>query len=87
MKMLTVIEAKERLQEILHEPGSEQILILQDGEPIGLLSPLTDPVEIERLKMAFSAQLHAILAEGRREIAEGNGIRHDDFWKDLDDDA
>lgn len=86
MKTLTIGEAKERLQEILHEPGSEQILIVQNGEPVGLLSPITDPAEIERLKMAYSAQLQAILAEGRREIAEGNGIHHDDFWKDLEDD-
>lgn len=59
--------------------------ILQDGEPVGLLSPLTDPDEVERFKMAYSTQLQAILARGRQEIAEGKGMNHDEFWANLDD--
>jgi antitoxin (DNA-binding transcriptional repressor) of toxin-antitoxin stability system len=85
MKTMTIREAKVRLDEILHEPGSEPVLILQDGEPVGLLSPLTDPDEVERFKMAYSTQLQTILARGRQEIVEGKGMNHEEFWANLED--
>ena len=48
------------------------------------LQPMTDEDEIERMKLAHSATLKAILDAAEARIQATGGIRHEDFWNQLD---
>jgi len=44
-----------------------------------------DDEELERLVLAHSARLRAILETARQQIREGEGISHKDFWQEMDE--
>ena len=48
------------------------------------LKPLSDDNEIERMKLAHSKKLKAILDAAEARIQATGGIRHQDFWNRLD---
>ena len=50
------------------------------------LKPITDEDEIERMMLAHSATLKAILDAAEERIQATGGIRHEDFWNRLDAD-
>ncbi|MBI3959893.1 MAG: hypothetical protein HY328_13865 [Chloroflexi bacterium] len=86
MKTFTVAEAKENLDTLVHEQGNDAVLIVENGQPLAILSLVTDPDDMERLKMAYSPELQAILEESRREIREGKGIPAEEFWRQMEAD-
>ena len=81
MKTFTIAEAKENLYTLVHEQGNDAVLIVENGQPLAILSLVTDPDDIERLKMAHSPELQTILANSRQEIREGKGIPAEEFWR------
>ncbi|RPI85480.1 MAG: type II toxin-antitoxin system prevent-host-death family antitoxin, partial [Planctomycetaceae bacterium] len=56
------------------------VVVTRNGRPVAVLIGVEDEDEIERLLMAYSPRLRSILDESRRQIAEGQGIGHDEFW-------
>ena len=48
------------------------------------LKAITDEEEIERMMLAHSATLKAILDAAEERIQATGGIRHEDFWNQLD---
>ncbi len=44
----------------------------------------TDEEELERLMMAHSPRLQAILEAARQRMQAGAGISNDEFWKDVE---
>ncbi len=57
---------------------------VENGQPLAILSLVTDPDDMERLKMAYSPELQAILEESRREIREGKGTPAEEFWRQME---
>ncbi|MBI2910405.1 MAG: hypothetical protein HYX92_22395 [Chloroflexi bacterium] len=45
---------------------------------------VTDEDEIERTFLAHSPRLRAILDAAEQQIREGKGVKHEDFWRDID---
>jgi hypothetical protein len=41
--------------------------------------------ELERLVLAHSPRLQALLETARQQIREGEGISHEDFWLEMDE--
>lgn len=48
------------------------------------LKAITDEEEIERMMLAHSKKLKAILDAAEERIQATGGIRHEDFWNQLD---
>ena len=55
----------------------------RNGEVIGIRT-VEDEDEIERLSLAYSPKFQKILNLARQQIRDGSGIRHTDFWKEVD---
>jgi hypothetical protein len=49
------------------------------------LLAVRDDEELERLVLAHSPRLQALLETSRRQIREGEGISHEDFWQEMDE--
>ncbi|RLT40953.1 MAG: hypothetical protein DWI57_07680 [Chloroflexi bacterium] len=86
MKTFTIAEAKENLYTLVYEQGNDAVLIVENGQPLAILSLVTDPDDMERLKMAYSPELQAILANSRQQIREGKGIPAEEFWRLVESD-
>jgi antitoxin (DNA-binding transcriptional repressor) of toxin-antitoxin stability system len=57
----------------LKASAEEPIVVTRNGKPVAILSAVTDEEELERLLMAHSPQLQAILEAARQRFQAGAG--------------
>lgn len=84
MKIASIAEVKAKLSAYLKASEDELVVITRNGKAIGVLLPIEDDAELERLVLAYSKQFRSLLDTARNEIAAGKGISHDDFWNEVE---
>lgn len=81
MKIASVAEVKAQLSSYLKASAEGPIVVTRNGKAVAVLLGVEDDDELERLLLAHSRKLRAILDAADRRIDEGAGIGHDEFWK------
>ncbi len=84
MKIVSIADVKKHLSAYLRDEASGPFIITRHGRPAGVLLPLEDEEEIERLVLAYSPRLQAILNASRETVAETGGVDHEAFWEDVE---
>jgi prevent-host-death family protein len=84
MKIASVAEVKAQFSAFLKESARGPVVVTRNGRPVAVLIGVEDEDEIERLLMAYSPRLRAILEESRKQIREGQGIGHEEFWSEVE---
>jgi prevent-host-death family protein len=84
MKIASVADVKARFSSFLRESKEGPVIVTRNGKPVGVLLPMEDEEEIERLLLAYSPQLSKILASARYQIQTSGGISHKDLWKEME---
>src|SRR5579862_6451560 len=84
MKIASVAEIKARLSEYLKATAKGPVVVTRNGKAVAVLVGVEDDDEVERLLLAHSPRLRAILDGADRRIDEGKGIPHDEFWKQVE---
>ena len=56
------------------------VVATENGRPVAVLIGTTYEAEIERLLLARTPRLRAVLDESRRQIQSGAGVVHEEFW-------
>jgi prevent-host-death family protein len=80
MKIASVAEVKSQFSAFVKASESGPVVVTRNGRPVAVLVGVQDEEEIERLLMAYSPRLRAILDRSRQQIDEGGGIAHEEFW-------
>src|SRR5215204_5686595 len=86
MKTASIGEVKSRLGAIVDESKDEPVVITRNGRPVAVLYAVTDEDELERLLLASSRRFQEVLEVSRQQFLDGHGIKHEDFWKSLEED-
>jgi len=81
MKIASVADVKAKLSAYLDASAKGPVVVTRNGKAVAVLLGVRDDEELERLILAHSPKLNAILDAAERRIKEGNGIRHEEFWK------
>ncbi len=81
MRIASVAEVKARLSSFLKASAEGPVVVTRNGKAVAVLLGVEDDDELERLLLAHSRRLHAILDVADRRIDEGAGIGHDEFWR------
>jgi prevent-host-death family protein len=81
MKIASVAEVGSQFNAFVEASESGPIVVTREGKPVAVLVGIDDEDEVERLLMAYSPQLRAILDKSRQSIREGRGIPAAEFWK------
>jgi prevent-host-death family protein len=84
MKIASVAEVKSHLSAFLKAAADGPVVVTRNGRAVAVLLGIQDEEEIERLLMAYSPQLRAILEKSRQEIRDGGGIGHEQFWAEVE---
>jgi prevent-host-death family protein len=84
MKMASVAEVKAHFSSYLRASEQGPVVVTRNGKPVAVVVAVTDEDELERLMMAHSPGLQAILEAARQRIRAGAGIRNEDFWKEVE---
>jgi prevent-host-death family protein len=84
MKIASVAEVKARLSSYLKETATGPVVVTRNGKAVAVLLGVNDDEELERLLLAHSRKLRAILDAADRRIDDGAGIGHDEFWHEVE---
>src|SRR5690242_9722999 len=77
MRIASVAEVKAKLSSFLDESATGPIVVTRNGKAVAVLLGVEDDDELERVLLANSRKLRAILDAAERRIKEGAGIGHD----------
>jgi antitoxin (DNA-binding transcriptional repressor) of toxin-antitoxin stability system len=83
MKHVEQATATRPLSEYLDDLDDGPLIVTHQGKSVAVLMALKDQDELGRLLMAHSPKLQAILDDSRQSIAAGQGIPHDQFWREV----
>jgi prevent-host-death family protein len=84
MKIVSVADAKANLSEYLKAVEKNPVVITRNGRPVAVLVPAGDEDDLERLLMAHSPKLQAILEAARQRFRAGEGVPHETFWQEVE---
>jgi prevent-host-death family protein len=84
MKIASIADVKANLSAYVNASNEELVVITRNGRPAAVLLPVEDDTELERLALAYSRKLQAILTEAREQVRAGRGVSHTSFWDAVD---
>jgi prevent-host-death family protein len=87
MKIASVADVKARFSSFLKESKRGTVIVTRNGKPTAVLLSVEEEDEIERLALAYSPKFQKLLSLARRQIREGAGIPHEDFWREVEEKA
>ena len=84
MKIASVADVKARFSTYLKESEEGAVVITRNGKSVAVLLGVQDDDEVERLILSRSRRLKAILDAAHQRIRAGEGIPHDEFWRQVE---
>src|SRR5438477_8720855 len=84
MKIASVAQIKAQLSAYLKASATGPVVVTRNGKAVAVLLGVDDDEELERLLLAHSRKLRAILDAADRRIDAGAGIGHDEFWRQVE---
>src|SRR5262249_41453882 len=84
MKIASVAEVKSQFSAFLKASEGEPVVVTRNGRPVAVIVGVQDGDEIERLLMACSPHLQAILERSRRQFREGQWLSEGEFWSQFE---
>lgn len=84
MKIASVAEVKSQFSAFLKASEAGPVVVTRNGKAVAVIVGVQDEDEIERLLMAYSPRLQAILEASRKQVREGQVSGHEEFWADIE---
>jgi prevent-host-death family protein len=84
MKIASVAEVKSQFSAFLKASADGPVVVTRNGRPVAVIVGVQDEDEIERLLMAYSPQLRAILERSRQQFRDGQWLSEAEFWSQFD---
>ena len=76
----SVAEIKSRFSAFLKASESGPVVVTRNGRPVATLVGFAEEDDTERLLMACSPKLEAILERSRKQIRDGDVLSHEELW-------
>ncbi|MEM4204772.1 MAG: type II toxin-antitoxin system Phd/YefM family antitoxin [Candidatus Methanomethylicaceae archaeon] len=86
MKIASVAEVKAKFSSFLKASEQGPVIVTKNGKPIAVLLSIQDEDELERMVLAYSPKLKHILDLAEQQIHEGKGVKHEEFWREVESD-
>ncbi len=84
MRIASVADVKAKFSGYLKASEQGPVVVTKNGKPVAMLLSVKDEDEIERMLLAYSPKFQSILETAEQQIREGKGIKHEDFWRELE---
>src|SRR5438034_11488317 len=80
MKIASVAQIKSQFSAFLKATEGGPVIVTRNGSPVAVIVGVQDEDEIERLLMAYSPRLNAMLERSRQQSREGKWLSEKEFW-------
>ncbi len=85
MRIASVAEVKSQFSAFLKGSENGPVVVTRNGRPVAVIVGVQDEDEIERLLMAYSPRLRAILDRSRQQFRDGKWLSEKEFWSQFKD--
>jgi len=83
VKIAPVAEVKAKFSAYLKASEKGPVVVTRNGKAVAVLLSVESDDEVERLVLANSERFQSILDVARKEIREGKGVPHEEFWREV----
>jgi prevent-host-death family protein len=80
VKIASVAEVKAQFSAFVKASAGGPVVVTRNGRPVAVLIGVEDEDEVERLLLAYSPRLRAILDRSRQQFREGQWLGEEEFW-------
>ncbi len=87
MKIASLAKMKAQLSAYVRATSEGPVVVTRNGKAVAVLVGVKDEDEVERLMLAHSPKLRAILDAAEERIRMGQGIPHEQFWKEVEEET
>ena len=84
MKIASVAQVKSQFSAFLKASEGGPVVVTRNGRPVAVIVGVQDEDEIERLLMAYSPHLRAILERSRQQFRDGQWLSEEEFWSQFE---
>lgn len=84
MKTASAAKIAAQFNEYLRVSREQPVLVTQNGQPVALLMAVQDKAEAEQLVSRGLRSLRSVFQEAHEQIQKGDGISHDQFWREVE---
>jgi prevent-host-death family protein len=84
MRIASVAEVKSQFSAFLKATAGGPVVVTKNGRPVAVIVGVQDDDEVERLLMAYSPRLQAIVEASRKQVRDGDVLTHDEFWAEVE---
>jgi prevent-host-death family protein len=84
MKIASIADVKAKFSGYIKDSEQGPVVVTRNGRPVAVLLTVSDEDELERLILAYSPKFQGILAAAEKAIRDGQGVRHDACWQNMD---
>jgi prevent-host-death family protein len=87
MKIASLADVKTHFSAYVKDSARGPVVVTRNGKPVAVLLAVNNEDELERLLMAHSPRLQALLQAAQQRIDAGEGIPNEQFWADVEADT
>jgi prevent-host-death family protein len=84
VKTASAEQVRAQFDAFLKATDKGPVVVTRNAKPVAVLLSVKDADEIERIAMSHSKKLRRILQTSRTQIAKGQGIPHEEFWRQVE---
>ena len=85
MKSASAAKVAAQFNDYLEASREQPVLVTRNGKPVAVLVAVQDKAEAEQVVAGRPRLLRSVLEEGHRQIQEGRGIPHAQFWREVEE--
>ncbi|RLC12423.1 MAG: hypothetical protein DRI57_17735 [Deltaproteobacteria bacterium] len=85
MNTVAVSDVGENFKAHIKKSKKQPVIIVEGGEPVAVLLSVSEKDDIERVLLACNPGFQALMNDADRRIKKTGGIKHDDFWKSVEE--
>ncbi|NUQ62846.1 MAG: type II toxin-antitoxin system prevent-host-death family antitoxin [Pirellulales bacterium] len=84
MKSASAAKVAAQFNDYLEASREQPVLVTRNGKPVAVLVAVENRTEAEQVASGRPRSLHSVLEEGHRQVEEGRGIPHAQFWHEVE---
>lgn len=83
MNTATVSNMRENFDSYLRESKGSPVFVVEDGQPVAVLLPVSEKDDMERISLAYNPRFRELIDDSDKRIEKTGGIGHNDFWESV----
>jgi prevent-host-death family protein len=84
LKSASAAKVAAQFNDYLEASREQPVLVTRNGKPVAVLVGVENRTEAERVASGQPRSLRSVLEEGHRQVEEGRGIPHTQFWREVE---